>query len=123
MSFQERQRVLVRWDRSKPGELTEYAGRVIDSIGNFRLGAFVQEKVRILYEHDGSRFWHPPSELSPLDESAVIVPQTMTTRSRNCQPPGTGKSCPCGVATHMTAWPTQRGAVVAHTRRAAITPR
>ena len=73
-TFHDRQRVLVRWERFRPGEHHVFAGRVLEVIGEFgRGGRFVQTTVRVLYEVDGRRMWHTLSELSPLDEDALIA--------------------------------------------------
>ena len=73
--IRERQRVLVRWQHRKPGEHDTYAGRVLEILGEFgRGGRFVQTTAHILYEANGLRLWHKPSELSPLAEDAVVAP-------------------------------------------------
>ena len=67
-------RVLVRWTRAARGELTTYAGRVLEIKGdNARDGQFVPLEARVVYECDGLRLWHPLSELSLLDEDALVA--------------------------------------------------
>ena len=63
--FVEKQRVLVRWTRSLPGEPDTYSARVIEIRGNFRGQSFVQEKVRVAYELDGKHLWHDIGEDAP----------------------------------------------------------
>lgn len=74
-AFSERQRVLICWERHRVGEHSEYAGRVIEVTGDFIKGrGFVQTRIRVEYEHTGYRWWHKPTELSPLEEGAVVAP-------------------------------------------------
>ena len=66
--FHERQRVLVSW-----GDVS-YAARVIEirtELG--RRGESEQSYLLVKYEIDGQRLWHEPSEVLPLDESAVVA--------------------------------------------------
>ena len=69
-----RQRVLVRWERSKPGEHDVYAGRVLELYGEFGpRDRFTQMKALVQYELSDWRLWHKMAELSPLDEDADVA--------------------------------------------------
>ena len=73
LEYQERQRVMVRWERWRAGEQNTYAGRVVEVRGEIRgRGQYVQTEALILYEHISWKLWHKLSELSPLDETAHV---------------------------------------------------
>ena len=79
--FQDRQRVLVTWQRCKPGESLTHAARVLDTEGELRGNTFVQTRIKCLYEDPtvsmdaqgiNHPLWYDPKRLTPLAENAVV---------------------------------------------------